>query len=64
MEVILQIMAPLMEEMADNGLKTGSRAVRRKYQHLLNRYKEIKDHNNRSGMSYALPTLPTVYMHE
>ena len=60
MEVTLQIMAPLMKELADNGLKTDGRAVRRKYQRLLKRYKEIKDHNSRSGMSYAVPTLPTV----
>lgn len=44
-------MDPMMEELAYNGLKTDGRAVRRKYNRLLKKYKEVKDHNSKSGIS-------------
>ena len=43
-------MEPVLQQLAKCGLRADGRTIRRRYQRLLRKYKELRDHNNKTGM--------------
>ena len=49
-------MEPVLQQLAKCGLRADGRTIRRRYQRLLRKYKELRDHNEKTGMA-GLPVL-------
>ena len=50
------VMEPVLQQLAKCGLRADGRTIRRRYQRLLRKYKELRDHNEKTGMA-GLPVL-------